>query len=460
MKLSTGLLSIAALTASACLLPEEREAENESQSTGVRPSRSRWFPAHSKRQSSSFPIGEDDRFEDGTLPPVGLGLNNDERKDSILNPAEIESGLRGLKAAYPDFVELFTPPFETYEGSRLPGAVIGSDDEPRVFLMSGIHARERGGPDHTLYFIGDLLAAHANGTGLTYGRKRYSAEDVKTALSAGAVILPLTNPDGVAYDQSTGSCWRKNRNLGGSGTGGGPVGVDLNRNFDFVFDYKTAFNTDADISSAASDDPGSEIYHGTSAFSEPETQAVRWAVRRWNRSLSWFLDLHSYGGDVLYAWGDDDAGTERPDMNFANREFDGARGFTGRDPPDSRYREFISTEDLSTEVTVTLRMAAAMKRAEGIRYQTSPSVDLYPTSGGSNDWVMGRYYGKTECGAGRVLGLCVEFGAASAADWSCPFYPDGDEYHQSMRQVAAGLMELMLAAAGRKGKTRFWECDG
>lgn len=454
MKLQAGLL-ISALTASACLLPEEREVEYEFHTTGNRPSRSRWFPSHSKRQSSSFAIGKDDRFEDGSVAPIGLGVK-DEQKYSILNPAEVGSGLRGLKAAHPDAVELFTPPFETHEGSKLRGALVGS--EPRVFLMSGIHARERGGPDHTLYFIGDLLAAHANGTGLKYGNTEYTAKDVEKALSAGAVVIPLTNPDGVAYDQGTDSCWRKNRHPTGSSDKPDGIGVDLNRNFDFVFDYKTAFNMDADIDSAASDDPASEIYHGASAFSEPETQAIEWAVEKWNSSLTWFLDLHSYGGDILYAWGDDDAGTDLPEQNFVNPNFDGLRGFTGTDPPDSQYKEYLSSADLSTEVTVTRSMAAAMRAAGSVKYVPAPAVDLYPTSGGSNDWVMGRYYGG-ECGAGRVFGLCVEFGAPSAADYSCPFYPDAEEYHESMRQVGAGLMELMLAAAGTAGDPLFWECE-
>lgn len=43
------------------------------------------------------------------------------------------------------------------------------------------------------------------GTGLTFGSQTYTNAQVKTALSAGIVFLPLINPDGVAYDQSSNS---------------------------------------------------------------------------------------------------------------------------------------------------------------------------------------------------------------------------------------------------------------
>ena len=53
--------------------------------------------------------------------------------------------------------------------------------------------------------------------------------------------------------------------------------------------------------------------------------------------LSLFLDLHSYTGDVLYNWGDDDNQNIDPAMNFANPAFDGKRGVIG-----SGYGEYLS----------------------------------------------------------------------------------------------------------------------
>ena len=148
-----------------------------------------------------------------------------------------------------------------------------------------------------IYFLADLLAAKKAGTGVTYGGKDYSAEDVETALSAGIVIIPLTNPDGVQHDQSTNTCWRKNRNPTSAvgAPNGRDIGIDLNRNFDFAWDFKKTFHPDT---SPASADPRSETFYGTSAESEPETKAVVWTVNQYT-NLTWFLDLHSFGPSIL-----------------------------------------------------------------------------------------------------------------------------------------------------------------
>lgn len=218
--------------------------------------------------SRVFPIGTGDRFANGSVPPVGLGTGN-RTFSSVLNPTEIASGLRALAAQFPDEARLFSPPFTTYHGARLTGASVGPN--PRVFVMSGVHARERGGPDHLLYLLADLLQARKTGTGLIYGSRSYTPAQVVAALSVGVVVLPLINPDGVSHDQATGTCWRKNRNPAYSIAN---PGVDLNRNFDFLWDYGAAFSPGADTQLAGSDDPASEVFHGTEPMSEPETKSV------------------------------------------------------------------------------------------------------------------------------------------------------------------------------------------
>lgn len=129
------------------------------------------------------------------------------------------------------------------------------------YLNAAIHARERGGSDGLLYFIGDLLYANKNNVGLKYGSKTYTNAQVKTALSTGVVFVPLSNPDGVAYDQSSNSCWRKNRNPASSTGSAASIGVDLNRNFDFLWDFTKLFASSV-RSSVASTSPTSETFHG------------------------------------------------------------------------------------------------------------------------------------------------------------------------------------------------------
>lgn len=266
----SGLVALASLSR-ACLLPEEREND------GVR-------RVVRRQANNGIPIGTGDRFDGGATAPRGLGTQ-DTSFQTLLNVEEITSALQGLVTEYG--IQTFETPYTTYEGASILGAQVGGSggnctDAYRVFFNGAIHARERGSSDNILYFISDLLYADKNNVGLTWGSQTYTSEQVKTALSAGIVFIPLSNPDGVAYDQSTNSCWRKNRNPA-SGTGSS-AGIDLNRNFDFLWDFTTAFASSVQ-SSVGSTRPSSETFHGTEPFSEPETKSVKWIVSTYLQPL-------------------------------------------------------------------------------------------------------------------------------------------------------------------------------
>src|SRR5215207_2764783 len=72
------------------------------------------------------------------------------------------------------------------------------------------------------------------------------------------------NPDGVEYDIATGSyvSWRKNRQ---PNSGSSNVGTDLNRNYGYRWG----------CCGGSSGSTSSATYRGPSAFSAPETRAVR-----------------------------------------------------------------------------------------------------------------------------------------------------------------------------------------
>lgn len=259
MKLPSALAAAAAASAplltSACLLPEER--------TG---SASRLVGRRQASGDNGIPVGSGDRFRGGTVVPRGLGTRPAGTSySSLLSVQEIESGFQALATTYG--FETFDAPFKTYEGRTVFGGRIGGangtcSDAYRVFINAAIHARERGASDGLLYFVSDLLYADKNNVGVTYGRKSYTAADVKKALSAGLVFIPLSNPDGVAYDQASNSCWRKNRNPKSSSKGvPDSIGVDLNRNFDFLWDFEKTFAPSAS-SSVASTNPSDETFHG------------------------------------------------------------------------------------------------------------------------------------------------------------------------------------------------------
>jgi hypothetical protein len=416
-----------------CLLPEERE--NDGHRRLVR-----------RQGGSGTPVGMGDRFNGGATAPRGLGSQPTASFSTLLNVNEIKSGLQGLANEYG--IRVFEAPYKTYEGATVHAAKIGGTGSTctsayKVFLNGNIHARERGSMDSILYFVSDLLYANKTNTGLTYGAKTYTSTQVKTALSAGIVIIPLSNPDGVAYDQATNSCWRKNRNP--SGGTGAATGVDLNRNFDFLWDFATLFAPTVQ-SSVASTNPASQTYHGTSPFSEPETKNIKWIMDRFTK-VKWFIDLHSYAGDVLYSWGSDENQSTFPYMNFLNSTFNGVRGDLSDTPGVGRgYGEYTPEEESGVNIGTGQRMGAAMTAAGGREYVVIPAADLYPTSGASDDYAYSRHF--ADPSKSVVHAYTVEFGFGNSAVPSCPFYPSVSQYNTNLKATNAGFMEFLLTAAG------------
>jgi hypothetical protein len=154
-------------------------------------------------------------------------------------------------------------------------------------------------------------------------------------------IIPIVNPDGYVYveahsnGQSSG-WWRKNRRPNGDGT----IGVDLNRNYGYLWGYDDFGSSPA---------PASETYRGAGPFSEPETAAIRdfMAARHFTVSLS----FHSYGSLVLYPW-----------------------GYAAIDTPDH---------------PVFRALGDSMALQNGYRAGNPKSHAIYVTNGAMDDWVYG-----------------------------------------------------------------------
>jgi len=424
---SLSYIAFAPLLSQACLLPEEREG----------------LPRVIKRQTSNgVPIATGDRYSGGTIAPRGLGTQTT-TLTNILNVNEINSGLRGLASVYG--ISTFATPYKTVNGATISGGKVGGNgtcnNAYRVYLNAGIHARERGGPDGLLYFIGDLLYANKNNVGLKYGSKSYTAAQVKTALSTGIVFVPLSNPDGVAYDHSSNSCWRKNRNTASSTGSASSIGVDLNRNFDFVWDFTKKFASSV-RSSVASTSPSSETYHGTAAFSEPETKSIKYVMDTFSK-VRWFIDLHSYAGDILYSWGSDENQSNSPTMNFLNSAYDSVRGILTDTPGQGNgYGEYTPAAENTANIAAARRIGSAMSTAAGRTYAVIPAADLYPTSGASDDYSYSRHFADTS--KNLIHGYTIEFGFGNNAA-SCPFYPTQAQHNSNIKEIGAGFMEMLLA---------------
>ncbi|KAF2202912.1 Zn-dependent exopeptidase [Delitschia confertaspora ATCC 74209] len=383
------------------------------------------------KRAATAPIGTGDRFKSGTIAPVGLGTQaSGSTISSIMNVAEITSAVNALVKTYG--VTTITLPYKTFNGATQVAAYVGAGTDKskyHLYLSAGVHARERGGPDNLIYWISDLLAANKSGSGLTYGKKSYTNAQVKSVLSAGIVFFPLVNPDGVAYDQSSGSFWRKNRNTK-SGSSGSAIGVDINRNFDFLWNFRKYFDSSE---SPASTSPSSETFYGTAAASESETKN-HVSVYDSFPKIRWFMDIHSAAGDILYSWGDDDDQSTTSTMNFLNPSYDGKRGVPG----DSVYKEYIPSTDATNIKNVAAKTVAAMKAVGGRSYVSQQAVGLYPTSGATDDYAFSRFWQKP--GVNKVYGYTMEFG------YSANFYPTATEFNQNILDTNAGFMDWALAA--------------
>lgn len=352
---------------------------------------------------------------------------------TYLNADEVEIGTVNLAAAYPSLCQLVALPFSTSEGRvshalRLGPGVTGSKDA--VMIICGVHAREWGSSDIALNLAADLLEAFDGNAGLTYGGKSFSAAQIQSLLNTVHIVLfPLVNPDGRHYSQNVDSMWRKNRNPAYSGGNPSCIGVDINRNFDFLFDFATAYAPGSGV--VVSNNPCDyQVYHGPSAFSEAETKNVKWLLDSFPRTR-WFVDVHSFSQDMLYNWGDDEDQSTNAVMNFMNPAFDGQRGIAG-----DAYREYIQADDLAVVQSLSGRFVADLQAVRGKAYVSKSSYDLYPTSGASDDYVYARH--RVDPSKAKIYGFTIE--------WGTEFQPAWAEMENIIKDVSAGLIGFCLAA--------------
>lgn len=147
---------------------------------------------------------------------------------------------------------------------KLSDNVAQEEDEPAVLVVAAHHGNEIGTPVVALDAIDRLTSG--------YGRD----PRITAVVDAHEIwIAPLWNPDG--YPAS-----RKNGRPGG--------GVDLNRNYPFLWDSACA----------GSGDPSSGTYRGPVPASEPETQTM--IAFSEDRRFAKVLDFHSAGRETLFAY--------------------------------------------------------------------------------------------------------------------------------------------------------------
>ena len=351
---------------------------------------------------------------------------------------EVEAAMVLGERNHAEYFERIRLPNLTWEKRRCHAFRIGKGQGKRrraVCFVGGVHGREWGSPDILLYFAMRLLRAYRDRIGIRLGSKRFTARQIRDIVEKlDVVIFPQVNPDGRHFSMEHSAMWRKNRRPAPRGRGRNCIGVDLNRNFPFLWDFDRHFAPHTVESTRNPSDY--ETYIGTRAASEPETRNVIWLLDRFPH-IQYLMDLHSYGETILHNWGSDQNQAQDPRMNFRNAKFDGKRGLIH----DEGYREHMSHVDQTKAVTMARSISSAIERVRGRQYKVAQSVGLYPTAASTDDYAYSRHL--VDRKKGKILGFTMEWGRSRAVT---PFHPPYPEMRKVMREVTAGLLACCLRA--------------
>jgi murein tripeptide amidase MpaA len=358
-----------------------------------------------------------------------------------LNVVEVEAALAAAAAPPNDsFTKLVRLPNKTWE-NRICNAIKiakgGGANRPGIFFVGGIHSREWGSCDILINFVQLLTNAYRTNTSVTIGPKTFSAASIQKIVNEkDVVVFPQANPDGRNYSMTKEAMWRKNRRPAPGGSSSPScVGVDLNRNYDFLWNFPHFFDPSSPIANSTSP-CDHDVYIGPSAFSEPESKNVRWVFDSYP-NVRFFIDVHSYSEAILYNWGDDDSQSTSPSMNFRNSAFDGKRGIVN----DTAYKEYIKPTDKAAALKLANGMRDAIKAVRGRTYSVMPSIGLYPTAGTSTDYAFSRHI--LDATKAKVYSYTIEWGSASNPT---PFHPPYSEMLKIIREITSALFDFCIRA--------------
>jgi murein tripeptide amidase MpaA len=353
-----------------------------------------------------------------------------------LNVDEVESALSvATSAPYNGFTQLITLPNLTWEGRQCHAIKIAKGSNPGrpgVYFLGGVHSREWGSSDILINFIEQLEKAYVGNTGLAFGPTAFSAADIQTLVNTlDIIVFPQANPDGRNYSMNTEALWRKNRRTAAPNSAACP-GVDVNRNYDFLWNFPAYFSPAAGIVDSTDPcdggDPDNGTYNGAAAFSEPESANAKWIFDSFS-NVGYFIDLHSYGQDILYSWGDDEDQSTDPTMNFQNPAYNGMRGVAG-----DAYKEYIPAGDQTQSLALAGTFHDAVKSVRGTDYTVKSAFNLYPTAGTSSDYSYSRHFVKPALS--NIISYTVE--------WGTEFQPPYTEMQNIIQEITCGLLAFCM----------------
>ena len=257
--------------------------------------------------------------------------------------AEIGAAAAAVEAAHPDIAQRFSIG-KSYQGRELWAMKISDhvatdEPEPEVLFDGGTHSDEHMGVEMVLRIMHWLVDGYGTDARIT---RIVNTREIWLVFSV--------NPDGAAYDISGGKFhfWRKNRQPNAGTTA---IGTDLNRNFGYRWGGGGMTSTN----------PAAITYRGPSAFSAPETRAMRdflaSRVVDGVQQIRTHITFHEYGRLVMWPY-----------------------GYTLTNVPGD-----MTTADHDALVRIGKVMAASNG------YRPEQASDLYITSGTTRDYAYGKY---------------------------------------------------------------------
>ncbi len=225
--------------------------------------------------------------DNAQLPEVPANFYMNSTYAGFYRYQDMLDALDSMAAAYPSLITTRVPisNFQTHEGRPIFFVKISDDPntddaaEPNTLYTAIHHAREPMSMSQTIFYMWYLLENYA-----TDPEIQYLVDNTEL------FFVPCINPDGYIHNESNDpngfGMHRKNK----APVGTNNPGVDLNRN------YSYGWNT-----TGVSPNVNNDTYPGTSAFSEPETQAIKWMVE--NYGFKSAMNAHSYGDLLLFPVG-------------------------------------------------------------------------------------------------------------------------------------------------------------
>ena len=192
---------------------------------------------------------------------------------------------------------------------KITNSAVSDPNKPILYAMGAIHAREYPTAELVTRFAEHLLSEYGNNPDVTWLVDYHEIH-----------LLLQGNPDGREISEGEASAFqRKNYNANhcpGGGGFGDMQGVDMNRNFEFLWNQGTG----------SSGNDCSQAFRGDSAVSEPETLAINTYIRTLFpdqrpddlvtpaplNKPGVYLDIHNVAELILFPWGYADGAGQAP----------------------------------------------------------------------------------------------------------------------------------------------------